>query len=405
MSNKTTSFPETDVSKLKKLFESENTPLYKLADSMGLSFDTLSRILQGKKVGPKVLHSIAKHFHLNVSDLLAKGSSNRALYSGSDSKDIVFLDKLTSLSELYKNPDYIDSRFFSDSKNLITHKHYYCNFKNEDDLQKIQNFLKAFTENAALNTGTNKTNQMSDVIEEMQYLRNQMHINKPIEELDSMNIGIYYGHYFYRAMEISDYTDRYNSDPYEEPSENVYTYIRPSGKRIEVLIFYQKEESLDLPEQIRIYPKTGYTEDDLIEEYRNAYDFVFDYLKRDTTLLDEYIEFHMKRQWLLVKDAPEMDEVQNNPISGFLHPNYFIYSTPNKIITQSDFESNKTYESYLQRQKRFQEVCEKHLKFKYSLHIPKYDGIIDEAAVYGKKLYERLDNEKQLVVKVEKEKK
>ena len=401
MNKKTTSFPETNVSKLKKLFESENTPLYKLADSIGLSLDTLTRILQGKKVGPKVLHLIAKHYQLNVSDLLAKGSSYKTLLSGSESKDILFLDKLSSITELYKNHDYIDSRMFSDSKNLITHKHYYCKLKNEFDLQKIEDFLKAFTENAAFNTGTTKTNKMTDVDKEMQYLRNQIHINKPIEDLNKMHIGIYYGHYFYRAMEISDYTDGHHTDPFEE-SENLYTYIRPSSKRIEVLIFYQNDVFMPLPEQIRIYPTTGYTEDDLINKYREAYDYVFDYKNLDTSMLDEYIEFHKKRQWLFVKDEPDMDEVQNNPVSGFLHPKCFIYSTPHKIITQSDFESNKTYEGYLQRQKRFQEVRQK-FEFKYSHHIPKYEGTIDEAAVYGKKLYERLDNESELVAKVEKD--
>ena len=269
-------------------------------------------------------------------------------------------------------------------------------------MKKIENFLKAFTENAAFNIGTKKTNNMSDVIEEIQYLRSQMNLNKPIEDLDKMNIGIYYGHYFYRAMEISDYQDRYNYDTNDEPEEQLYSYVRPSGKRIEVLLFYQKDEISLLPKQLRIYPITGYTEDDLIEKYQFAYNYVFDSQKqKNFSLLDEYINYHMKRQWLFVKDYPEMDEIQDNPKSGFLHPNCFIYSQLNRTISQSDFKDNKLFERAIDKRKRFKEVCE-NFEFKYTLNIPKYDGIVDEVPNF-KKFLERLDNEKQLVVKVEKD--
>ena len=74
-----------------------------------------------------------------------KNSEEKKFKGKFEDRDIVFLNRIDSFNELYKNPDYMDSRMFARYKNLISHKLYYCELKDDDLLARIKNFLFAFT--------------------------------------------------------------------------------------------------------------------------------------------------------------------------------------------------------------------------------------------------------------------
>lgn len=377
-------YPDINVSKLKKLFNSTGLPLYKLAKGIAISQQTLERLLRGERVGLRVLADIAYYFQLNISDLTIKNSEEKKFKGKFEDRDIVFLNRINSFNELYKNLDYMDSRLFSKFKNSISHKLYYCELKDDDQLARIKNFLSAFTDISALSPGTTKTNDLDDVLQEISFLKKQININKPIEDLADKNIGVYYGHYFYRAMDVSSYKDTQNFSPdsLREPNITNYRYVRPSGKRIEVLCFFEKSEYPGLPEQVKIFPETGFTEDDLVDKYFRAFDkyFGIDPSKssQERVLLKDYINYHKKSQWLLVEDKPENEESMTNPENGFLHPYCFIYSTPDKVVAKSDFKTEDAYENYKRKLKLFPEIID---NFEYKFFddsFLKYDGPIEE---------------------------
>ena len=393
--------------KLKGLIQAENAPIYKLAKNMGISQHTLERMVKGRtNVGPKVLSKVAKYFMLNISDLVIaeKSSDRNPAFTRHDPINYVYLDRIKSFSDLYKNLDYNDSRTFSDSINLLSHKIYNCVLNNDEEINRVKKFLLSFTDTAAVTLGTSKTNNSDDVFKEVAYLRKQLLLDEPIKKLEDINIGVYYGHYFYRAMNISSWLD---ADDIEDSVTNEaahYRYIRPTGKRIEVLYFYQKKEYPGLPERIKISPEKGYTEEELIEEYFASLDYVHGkisgVMKEN---LEKYINFHKKRQWLLVRDTPEQSEYVNNPEYGFLHPNYFIHTQTNRLSHRvgllGDTKKQERIDAYVtQKEKRFKEVCEK-FRFKCSSNqsIPRYEGPVEEESI----IYERLDNSEQLVVEKE----
>ena len=137
-------YPDINVPKLKKLFNSSGLPLYKLAKSIGLSQQTLERLLRGERVGLRVLADIAYYFQLNISDLTTKNSENKKFISKLEDRDVVFLNRINSFSKLYKNADYMDSRLFSNHQNVLSHKLYYCNLKEDSQLDCIKKFSICF---------------------------------------------------------------------------------------------------------------------------------------------------------------------------------------------------------------------------------------------------------------------
>ena len=396
-------FPKLNVPKLKRLVDLEKTPIYKLAQNMEISQTTLERMLLGKRVGPKLLFKVAKYFLLNISDLIIIEDKLRDK-PGQEETDIVYLDKITSFSNLYKNPDYSDSRFFSFSKNLLSHKIYNWNIKTEDEISRIKNFLIAFTDKEAVSIGTSKTSNPRDVMDEINYLRKQNSLDEPINQLEEINIGVYYGHYFYRAMEILSYVDTNDIDSISKEA-TTYKYIRPTGRRIEVIYFYKKKEYPGLPETITISPNTGYTEDELAKSYFKAFDYVHQKTSlENNNILADWIGYHNTRQWLYVRDVPELPEYVNNPEYGFLHPNYFIH-TSNKTMPiglLSNVEKHKKdVDNVLEEEKRFDEVVE---KFRFttsrSVSIPKFDGTVKEENTISKN-FESLNNSDQQVIEKE----
>ena len=368
--------PRLDVEKIKILFDRAGIPIYRLAKEMGLSQQTLERMLEGAVVGIRIIDRVARYFKLNSSDIIKRDKKHKDFYKHIDIKETVFVERIERFSDLKSNVEYITSRKNSDSWNQVSHKIYNCEFKSEGELLALEAFLKTFSEIDEM-AGTNKTRGQEDISQELTFLRKQMHLDDPIRALEKFNIAVYYGTYYYRAMEELHYFD--TSDCDEDGNASEYHYFRPNGKLVEVLIF-EKIDSGYFPSKGRIFPSTGYTQDELIEIYKEAYKKIHG--QEINRLVEQYIQFHSRTQWLMVKDKPLMEGIQTGP-TEFLHPRYFIHRNPNWTLSSDSPKFKGDIEKFNEKSRELREIdrifAEKTLAFEFVTtrelnSVPKYDG-------------------------------
>lgn len=218
----------------------------------------------------------------------------------------------------------------------------------------------------------------------MNFLKEKLNIEEPIKTLEQNNISVYYGHYTYRAMEYLTYTDPNSVFGSDKSEWDQYSYLRPVGKRIEVLVFQDNDFLTGAAPNIKIYPETGYREDELINEYLKGYrEFFGDNLdKRRLKILEEYIDYHSSTQWLVTEYEPEIPEIQDNP-TQFLHPLFFIHENIDAVISSDKFatmgEFKQASKEFKRTSKFFSTLTD---RFKYICNmnpnsVPKYDGKID----------------------------
>ena len=390
--------PELNKEKIKLLFKKEGLPIYKLAKKIGLSQQSLERMIQdGGKVGPRILSKVAKYFGLNSSDLVIKGQKHPNFYNSFEEKETVYLEKINSFLDLTSNTEYNLSRKFANSRNQLSHKIYNCGFQNEQQLIWVKGFLKAFNE-TELNLGTSKTRDSDDIEDEYNFLKKQLYVNEPIKRLEDIGIGVYYGHYIYRAMEELYYREpeRVNS----EEERLVYHYCRPTGKRTEILYFYQKEDFKKLPSTIKIFPEVGYTDEELIAVHKKAMQNVFINIHEHKFFekVNDYIAFHSSYSWLTVPDGPNQEMVLND-FRDFLHPEYFIHEIENLIWSRNEFKSDKSFDEYTNkirlRNKTFRDEIN---NFKFICNddpnsVPKYDGVVEEEPILSLKTFKKFLDE------------
>ena len=386
------SYPIVNTDKIKSKIDNENMPIYRLAEKIGISEHTLDRINKGEQVTPKIVHKLSEYFRVNFDDFIIK--KEKELSSGWQSinsflsklTNEVYLTKINSFSDLSNNPEYKISRVSANSPNQISHKIYKVDIKYDAEIDGIESFLKTFYKLDKIE-GTTKTSNEKDIEEEINFLRKKISLNNPIEYLKMKNIGVYYGHYIYRAMEFLKYDD---PDSLEGVGHTLnydsYSYYRPTGKRIEVLLFYPLTGLVESPDKIKIYPETGYTEDELVTEYLNAYETFYgtgrQVNKEKLKKLKDYILYHSSNQWLTTTYQPDMPEIQDNP-KEFLHPNFFINIKDKEIASDTKFKNSSDYNNYLKifefrntffsnLSTQFRFIC------KDNNSIPKYDGRFEE---------------------------
>lgn len=376
-----TAIPEINTDKLGKLIENDGAKLYKIAEKMNLSPQTLNRMLAGEKIGPRIIARVAKYFGLNMSDLLIRDNKHPNFYNHFQEKEIVYLERIKSFTGLNNDIEYKLSRKFSKSINQISHKIYNCDFKNEEQLTYVKMFLETFN-NLDANIGTSKTRHMEDIDNEIKFLKTQLNINEPIQFLEENDIGVYYGHYVYRAMEELVYKDEENVNIQDEPLE--YYYCRPTGKRIEVLYFYKERKDIFLPDQIKIFPDTGYTEDELLQNYENSFKKVFLNISSHNyfNIVKQYINYHASNQWLTVPESMSNPEILDDT-TDFLHPRFFIHEITNSIWSEKDFQSRDDFNNYVEKKRLMNMAFRNELKsYEHKCNedpnsVPKYEGPVE----------------------------
>ena len=232
-------------------------------------------------------------------------------------------------------------------------------------------------------TGTSKTRNTDDIEKELEFVKKKLYLDDPIKKLEASGIAVYYGHYYFRAFEELSYYDRENFD--DDGNSIGYHYFKPNVKRIEILYFYQFEEFIP-SDKAKIFPVTGYTEDELIEKYFNAYKEIYKVDENEATeKVNHYINFNSRYTWLTEPSAPELDEVQDSPLD-FLHPRYFIYRKPDWVISSDAplFKGDmKLYHQHVKEEreleKRFKDITSS-FEFKITNDpnsVPKYEGNLE----------------------------
>ena len=377
--------PTANVAKIKEKIEAENIPLYLLANKIGVSEQTLARIIQGKtRIGQKVLSKLSTYFRVNYNDFIITDSKPKNFYNHfTELNNLLILDRIESFSELKNNPAYKISRQHADSPNQLSHKIYNVDIKFNSIIAGIENFLKRFHKIDTVE-GTVKTRDEDDIAAEMNFLKEKMNIEEPIKTLEQNNISVYYGHYTYRAIEYLIYTDPNSVNSLDKSEWDQYAYLRPVGKRIEVILFHKHDFLTGAAPNLKIYPQTGYREDELIDDYLKGYkEFFGDKIdEKRFKVLQEYIDYHSSTEWLLTEYEPEYPEVQDNP-TQFLHPFFFIHENINSFVGSDKFKDMEKFKEASKEFKRtgtfFSSISD---KFKFICNInpnsvPKYDGKID----------------------------
>lgn len=358
--------------KIKQLFEDTGKSMITLANQWKMSDKSLQRMARGIPVGEHLVDQVAKKFQLNVSDLIIKDKEQVEddFFSG------VYLGRVHSMSQIYNDNDFKLSRINGNSSCQLSHKYYHITNNEYFFIDEIKSVLGKIFEPKAVKSSV--LSSAKGLNEELDFLANMRNSRSTIENLENKRTGVYYGHYFYRGIELRQDSD----DLYNE-----FDVLYPMGKRIEVICFYEIDNKNTLPEVIKIFPDTGYSEDELKNNYIKQWkEFFKDYENENwyqshLSMVKNFIDYHSKKKWLEVPNFITQPD-DGMGYEGLPSGMYFIHLDKNA--------DTKTHENF--------EIIKKSLKHVFlegNENIPRYEDIVEEVNMkeFEEKIFSSANND------------